>query len=112
MKAEFIRKGLEIVESCLDNCERVRLDVRLFRPNQDTMDMLLDKDYLKLNFNSDDPDSGIWEFHNSEDEYSHNGDIRFTCFLSMIPKVFKYVKKHKKVIALIKEMKKVRRKGK
>lgn len=106
MKVEFIRKGTEIIESCLGNCESLQLAVNVFRPNQDVMDMLLDKDYLKLYFNGNDQDSEILIFHNSEDKYAHNGDIKFTCYLSQVPKVLKYAMEHKKVIALIKEIKK------
>ena len=106
MKVGFIRKGAKIVESCLDKCERLQFSVNVFRPNQDVMDMLLDKDYLKLHFNGNDLDSDVLIFHNSEDEYAHNGDIAFMCFLSQSPKVLKCVRKHKKAKALIEEMKK------
>ena len=105
MKTEDIKRGIEIVESCLDNCVRLHLEVNVFQPNQTIMDILLEKDYLSLRFNSEDPDNDILIFHDSEDKYAHNGDIRFTCFLHKVPEVLKYVRKHKKVTALIKEMK-------
>jgi len=108
MIVEFIRKGTEIIESCLDKCERVHVSVNFFQPNQEVMDMLLAKDYLKVHFNSISPDDNILHFHNSEDEYAHNGDIRFTCFLSQVPKVLEKVRKHEKVIALIKEVKEIK----
>lgn len=106
MNVEIIKKGTEIIESCLDKCERVHFDVNVFKPNQEVMNMLLDKDYFKLHFNGDELDSSILIFHNSEDKYAHNGDIKFTCYLTQVPKVLEYVRKHKKVIALIKEIKK------
>jgi hypothetical protein len=71
------------------------------------MDMILAKDYLKVHFNSERPDDDILIFHNSEDEYAHNGDVGFTCFLSQVPKVLEHVRKHKKVLTLIKEIGKI-----
>jgi len=104
MKVEFIKKGIGIVEFCLNNCQRLHLEAEVFKPNQDTMDILLNKDYLKLYFNGNDPDSDILIFHNSEDKYAHNGDIRFTCYLSQVPEILEYVRKHRKVKALIKKI--------
>ena len=101
MNEEIIRKGTKIIESCLGNCERLHFDVNVFKPNQDVMDILLDKDYFKICFNGFDSKSDILIFHNSEDKYAHNGDIKFTCFLSQVPKVLECVRKHKKVIALM-----------
>ena len=66
MIVEFIRKGTEIIESCLDKCERVHVSVNFFQPNQEVMDMLLAKDYLKVHFNSAKPDDDILHFHNSK----------------------------------------------
>ena len=106
MDVEVLKKGIELIESCLGNCERLHFDVNIFTPKQETMDMLLNKDYFKLYFNGDDPDSEILIFHNSEDKYAHNGDIKFTCYLSKVPKVLECVKRYQKVIDLIKEMKK------
>ena len=110
MKAEsimYIRKGIKIAEDCLAKCGRMRLELSIFIPNQKVMDMLLEKGYLRLHFNSEDnPNDNILIFHNSEDKYSHNGDIRIICYLSQSPEVFKHVRKHKKVIALIKELNK------
>ena len=105
MKVEFIRKGIGIAKFCLNNCQRLYLEADVFRPNQDTMDILLNVHYLKLCFNGDDPDSNVLIFHNSEDKYAHNGDIKFTCYLSQVPKVLECVRKNKKVIALMKEIK-------
>ena len=100
----YLRKGLEITEDCLGKCDSAHLELRVFRPSQDVMDMLLKKDYLELQFNTnDDPDDNILVFHNSDDEYSHNGDICIICHLSLVPKVLEHVRKHKKVLALIKE---------
>lgn len=101
----YLRKGLKIAEQCIDGCNRMRLELAMFEPNLEIMDMLLAKDYLKLHFNSADPDDNILVFHNSEDEYSHNGDIRIYCFLSKAPEVLKQVRKHERVLALIKEIK-------
>jgi len=103
---KYLRKGLEIADDCLGKCNVLRLELNVHQPSQDVMDMLLTKDYLKLCFNSaDDPDDDILVFHNSKDKYSHNGDIRMTCFLSLIPEVLEYVRKHKKVLALIEKIK-------
>lgn len=106
MKTEFIRKGIKIMESCLNNCKTLHFEVNIFKPNQNIMNVMLKKDYLKLHFNGDDPDSGILIFHNSEDKYPHNGDIKFTCYLYQVLEVLERVKKHKKVKALIKKIKK------
>ncbi len=106
MKVEFIRKGIEIIEVCLNNCTGLQFEANVFKPNQDIMNVMLNKDYLKLHFNGNDPGSDILVFHNSEDKYPHNGDIKFTCYLSQVPEVLECVRKHKKVIALIKKIKK------
>ena len=106
MKVEIIKKGTEIIKSCLGKCGSMHLNIYIKKPNQEVMDMLLAKDYFKIHFNSVAPDNDILIFHNSEDEYAHNGDISFTCFLSQVPKVLEQVRKHKKVRALIKEIKK------
>jgi len=85
----------------------MRLESTLHRPNRKIMDMLFAEDYLKLQFNSrENPDDDILIFHNSKDEYAHNGDIRITCFLRTSTKVLAYVRKNKKVKALIKKIKK------
>lgn len=102
----YLRKGIEIAKECLYNCNRLRLELSLFKPNQKIIDMLLAKDYIKLQFNSKNPDDDILILHNSKDEYAHNGDIRITCFLSKAPEVLAHVRKHEKVLALIKELKK------
>ena len=102
----YLRKGLEITEDCLSGCKQLRLELTVFGPNMNTMDTLLAKDYLKLCFNSEAPDDDILIFHNSEDKYSHNGDIRIVCHLWEVPKVLKHARKHKKVLALIKELNK------
>lgn len=106
MKIENIKKGLEIIEACLDNCSKLQFSVNIFQPSQDIMDMLLAKDYLKVRLNCNEPDSDILRFHDSEDKYPHNGNIDFVCYLSQVPEVLQKVRKHKKIIALIKEMKK------
>ena len=109
MKTEFIRKGIKIIESCLNNCGKLQFEANIFKPNQNIMNMMLDKDYLKLYFNGNEPDSNVLIFHNSEDEYPHNGDIKFTCYLSQVPEVLVYVRKHRKVKALIKKIKQVKK---
>lgn len=108
MKIECIRKGIEIIEFCLDNCKNLQFEANIFAPNQDIINVMLNKDYLKLHFNGDDPDSDILIFHNSEDKYPHNGDIKFTCYLSQVPEVLVCVRKHRKVKALIKKIKQVK----
>ena len=102
----YVRKGLKIVEDCLTECRRMHLDLNVFSPSLKIMNMLLAEDYLKLHFNSEDPNDDVLVFHNSEDKYAHNGDIRMNCFLSQSPKVLEHVRKHKKVSALIKELNK------
>ena len=108
MKVGFIRKGIEIIESCLNNCGVLQFEASIFKPSQDIMNAMLSKDYLKLHFNGDDPYSSILIFHNSEDKYPHNGNIKFNCYLSQVPEVLECVRKHRKVIALIKKIKEVK----
>ncbi|MBE9595040.1 MAG: hypothetical protein IMF19_16360 [Proteobacteria bacterium] len=109
----YIRKGLKIVEDCLAECNKLHLEFSIFNPSRKAMNMLLEKDYLKLQFNSaDNLNDNIILFHNSKDEYAHNGDVRIVCHLWQAPEVLKYVRKHKKVLALIKEINRKRKGGK
>lgn len=108
MKVSNLKNGIEIVRSCLkelDARDRLRMELTIFRPNQAVMNMLLAKDYLELCFNSKEPDDNILIFHDSEDEYSHNGSIKIICYLSQTPEVLEHARKHKKVSTLIKKLK-------
>ena len=108
MKSEDImavRKGVEITEFCLGKCNSLRFDVDIFQPNQEIMDKLLADNGLKMYFNGNDPSSDILIFHDSKDKYGHNGNIRMTCYLTLVPEVLKNVLKHQRILTLVKKIK-------
>jgi len=103
-KNEVLGEAREIISRSIIDCGKKFIDIDIFQPSIIFMKNLLSKDYLKLEFNLDDTE--ILIFHNSTDDYTFNGDVRYTCFLTRVPKVLEYVLAHEKIKPLIAQIKK------